>query len=352
MKGDRRYADFLLDLRGEPASVYMFTGSDEFLKREALRKLTEVLVPEETRQFNCQSFLAADAAWRDVEAACLSAPLFAARRVVSLIGIETMGQADAAGLVAYAGRPSSSTCLVAMTAGARDEARRRVGETLARAVAGAGPDTATYVFWSGNARDCRAWARAWLRDRQRTMAEGHLQELSEAKGNSAYEVWNVLEKAAGLGGGRREITETDVASVGGAASLGSASELRRVVALGDGAAAHATAARCLDAGDQPTLLLWVLNRAFRHALRGLEGRVEAGGRSSGGRKEPRWPESRDVEALQRRFDREGLCRAIWLLYETERGVKSGVLDPALGLDVLINELTGRRAVRYRESSLR
>jgi DNA polymerase III delta subunit len=350
VKGDRRYADFLQDLRREPAPVYVFTGSDEFLKREALRKLTETLVPEEARQFNCQSFLAAEAAWQDVETACLSAPLFATRRVVSLIGVELLGQADASGLAAYTRRPSGSTCLVAMTAGAGDETRRRGAEALGRAMAAAG--AAAYVFWPGNVRDCRAWARAWLRDRQRTMAEAVLEELSEARGNSAYEVWNVIEKAAGFAGVRKEITKADVASVGGAASLGSASELRRVVALGDGAAAHTTATRCLDAGDQPTLLLWVLNRAFRHALRGPEGTgVATGERVSGGRRELRWPEKRDVEAIQRRFDREGLCRAIWLLYETERGIKSGVLDPALGLDVLINELTGRRAVRYLGSSV-
>ena len=344
MKGDRRYADFLQDLRHEPAGVYVFTGNDEFLKREALRKLTETLVPEEARLFNCQSFLAAEVAWQDVEAACLSAPLFATRRVVSLIGVELLGQADASGLAAYTRRPSRSTCLVAMTASA-DESRRRGAEGLARAMVAAG--ASAYVFWSGNVRDCRAWARGWLRDRQRTMAEGVLEELSEARGNSVYEVWNVIEKAAGFAGQRKEITKADVVSVGGAASLGSASELRRVVALGDGAAAHATATRCLDAGDQPTLLLWVMNRAFRHALRGPEGTgVTAGDRVSGGRRELRWPEKRDVEAIERRFDREGLCRAIWLLYETERGIKSGVLDPALGLDVLINELTGRRAVRY------
>ena len=349
MKGDLRYADLLQGLKKGVSSVYVFTGNDEFLKREALRKVTDALVPVEAKQFNCQSFLGADTAWNDVEAACLSAPLFADRRVVSLIGVELLGQADTAGLVAYARRPSTTTCLVAMTAGGGDEGRRRGAEALARALAGAGTGVAAYVFWSGNVRDCRAWARAWLRDRGRGMDDGLLQEVTEACGNSAYEVWNVIEKASGYAGARKEITATDVASVGGAASLGSARELRRVVALGDGAAAHVTASRCLQAGTQPTVLIWTLNRAFRHALRGTEGGGEAvganGARGAGGL---RWPETRDVEALQRRFDRDGLCRAIWLLYETEKGIKSGTLGAALGLDTLINELTGRRAVGYRQ----
>jgi DNA polymerase III delta subunit len=68
------------------------------------------------------------------------------------------------------------------------------------------------------------------------------------------------------------------------------------------------------------------------------------------RRELRWPESRDVDAIRRRFDREGLCRAVSLLYETEKGIKRGALGPALGLDIAINELTGRRALRYRQCS--
>ena len=349
MKGDRRYSDLLQGMRSGFSSVYVFTGNDEFLKREALRRLTEALVPAEARQFNCQSFLGADTSWKDVEAACLSTPLFADRRVVALIGVELLGQADMAGLAAYARRPSKSTCLVAMTAGTGDEGRRRGVEALARSMATASAEVRAFVFWSGNIGDCRAWAMSWLRDRGRSMSEGLLRQLSETYGNSAYEVWNVIEKASAVTGGRKEITDADVAAVGGAASLGSAVELRRVVAAGDGASAHVTAARCLQAGSQATVLLWFLNRAFRHALRGSEEEGQGAGGDSRPRRELRWPESRDVDAIRRRFDTEGLCRAISVLYETEKGIKSGALEPALGLDTAINELTGRRAVQYRQS---
>ena len=364
VKGDRKYADFLLDVGRTPSLVYVFTGNDEFLKREALRKLTEALVPAEAMQFNCESFLGADSAWNDVEAACLSAPLFAARRVVALIGIELFGQADIAGLLAYARRPSKSTCFVAMTAGPAEEGKRRGAGALGRIVTAAGAPgagVAAYALWSRSVRDCRAWARDWLRGRGKRMSEGLLQQVSETCGNSAYEVWNVMEKASAFAGQRVEITKEDVASIGGAASVGTAEEFRRAVACGDALAAHIAAARCLEAGNQPTLLLWFLNRAFRHALRGSGGAAEpVGGRPEGcegkvkakakAKGELRWPEKRDVEALERRFEGEGLCRAISLLYETEKGIKSGALGPKLGLETLINELTGHRIVGYREWS--
>ncbi|MBN1504312.1 MAG: DNA polymerase III subunit delta [Candidatus Eisenbacteria bacterium] len=347
---DRRYADFLHDLKQGVSSVYVLTGNDEFLKREALRRITEALVPVEARQFNCESFLGSETAWSDVEAACLSAPLFADRRVVALMGVENFGQVDAAGLVAYARRPSRSTCLVVMTGGGGDEGKRRRVQSLAGAMRGVGEGVAAYAFWQASKPDCRAWARAWLRGQGRTMSEQLFGEVSEAYGHSAYEVWNVIEKASSHAGGRKEITEQDVAAVGGAASLGSARELRRVVACGDGAAAHVTAARCLESGVQPTLLIWTLNRAFRHAMRSVEPPSGQAGRfgTSGAGKDLRWPESRDVGELRRRLDAGGLSRAVWRLYETEKGIKTGALDPTLALDTLINELTGPAAMGYRK----
>lgn len=347
-RGDPKYADFLHDVRGEPSLVYMFTGNDEFLKREALKKITEALVPPEARQFNCQSFLGAESSWSDVEAACLSAPLFAEKRVVALMGMELLEEADLAGLVAYARRPSSSTCLVALSGSASEEGRRRGAGTLARILAAAAEGVAAYTLWPRNIRDCRAWARDWLRSRGRTMSEGLLAQVMEAHGHSAYEVWNVLEKACALAGTRADITKDDVVAVGGAASVSTAEEFRRAVAFAEKEAAQRNAVKCMEAGAQATFLLWCLNRAFRHALRGLGETAESAPTGVSGPPKGtaglRWPERRDVEALRSRFDGPGLCRAIALLCETEKGIKSGALEARLGLEVLINELTEPRSL--------
>jgi DNA polymerase III delta subunit len=324
------YAEFLKGLRGALGNVYVLRGTDDFLKREALRQLTRALVPPEARQFNCQSFLGAEAAWNDVEAACRSAPLFAEKRVVAVTGIEFLSEADVAAFIEYARRPSTSACLVAATTSAGEEGKRRGGASLNRLGSTRGEGVLSYVFASGDGADCQAWVRSWLKANGRQMEPALLAQVMEAYGNACYEVWNVLEKAIGLAGERTEVTYEHIAAVGGAVSVGSANAFRTAVIEGDRDGAHKHAAKCLEAGVQPTVLLWRLNRSFREALRFSD---------ESHKSEIRWFERDIVEAIQRRFDRQGLCQAVALLYETEKGIKSGVLDARMGLELLINGLT-------------
>ncbi len=326
----RGYGKLVNDLRGRTARVYFFRGADEFLKREGLSRLVEALVPPEGRQFNCQSFLAADSSWGDVEVACLSAPLFAEKRVVTVSGLETWPASDVSSFGKYIKRPSDSTCLVAMTTRAGEEGRRQSVNALARLVAAAREEASSYDFRACEAEGCVAWVADWLKRNKRNMEAGLVAQLLDSCGNSCYEVWNVLEKAVGYAGDAGELKYEHLTAVGDAASLGSAEEFRKAVAQGDSVRAHGNATRSLAAGMQATALLWRLNWSFREALRVYEGR---------GEEKPVWHQAQVVEAILRRFDEQGLCRAIGLIYETEKGVKSGSVKPELALELLINGLT-------------
>jgi DNA polymerase III subunit delta len=331
VKETRNYADFLRSLsRREVAQIYFFAGTDDFLKREALRKLLELILPHEARMLNFESFLGADCSWGDVETACVTSPLFSERRVVTLAGVEVMGETDLSGLLAYARNACKSTCLVLISSGQGEESRKRGAVSIHRLVSSLEGFSATYTFWQGNVRDARTWASEWLRENGKRMKDTLLKEVLETSGHSCYEVWNILEKAASLAGESEEITAEHVSLVGGAASVGSANCFRLAVATADRFTAHTHAAKCLDAGLQPTLLLWTLNRSFRDALRDSQG---------AGPDRSRWRERAAIEGLGRRFSEPEMCRAISFLYETERGIKKGLLEPRLAIELLINELT-------------
>lgn len=325
------YADFVRGLSGcEPAQIYFFTGTEDFLKREALRQLLGLVLPREARMLNYQSFLGAECAWGDVETACLSLPLFAEKRVIAVLGVDVMGEVDVSGLLAYARKPSKSTCLVVASSGPGEESRRGKGISVSRLVSALEGLSATFTFWQNNTADARAWAPGWLRENGKRMRDTLLKEVLEAVGHSCYEVWNILEKAAALAGESVEITGEHISLVGGAASVGSANSFRTAVAAADRDSAHRHAARCIEAGAQPTSLLWTLNRAFRDALRFSQG--------SGAEKLP-WKDRVVVEGLGRRFTESQMCEAISFLCETERGIKNGLLEPRLAVELLINELT-------------
>jgi DNA polymerase III delta subunit len=331
VRRDRRYVQFLQSLSvGERPAVYVLTGSDDFLKREALRKLLDLTLPPEARMLNYQSFFGGDCRWNDVQSACASSGLFSEKRVVALIGVELMRSGDVSGFREYARRPCESTCLVAMTSGFPEESRRRGNVALKRILAALGAAPGFYVFWKNNRPDCEAWALHWLAEKGKRMSQEALSQVLQSVDHASYEVWNVLEKAAGLVGARTEITLEDVAAVGGAASVGSMEAFRLAVAKADRVRAHRNATKCLSKGTQATSLLWRLNTTFRAALGPFE---ETGGRAGN------WRQEAAPRAIAERLGPEQICGAISLICEAEKGIKGGRLKPDLALEVLINELT-------------
>jgi DNA polymerase III delta subunit len=335
VKTSRRYVQFLEDLKegkDQPVyqPVYVFTGSDDFLKREALRRLCRLILSPEARTLNYQSFLGGDCEWSDVQAACSSSGLFSEKRVVALVGVELMGSADVSAFCDYARHPSEGTCLVAMTSSFSDESRRRGGVSLRRILAAAGEARGSYVFWKGDLNDCEAWVLDWLAESGKRMSKNLLTRVLAFHKNSSYEVWNVLEKTASYVGERAEITAEDLAFVGGAASIGTAEAFTAAVATADRVAAHVNATKCLKAKTQATTLLWRLNNSFRGAM--------SVPRSSE-RRPRRSPEDQVRAAIARRLGPEQICEAIGLLCEAEKRIKGGSLKPDVAIELLINELT-------------
>ncbi|MFH0779140.1 MAG: DNA polymerase III subunit delta [Candidatus Eisenbacteria bacterium] len=328
------YGAFMRGLASDTiGSVYLFTGTEDFLKREALGKLCRTLLTPEGRSLNYESFLASEAAWENVETACRTSPLFAERRLVALLCVEQFAEANLARLVAYAKKPSDGSCLVILSSGSGDDARaRRAASTVMRLSAALSAHAQVFVFWQGNERDTKAWAEDWLRSNGKRMARGLLEEIVGEAGDSCYEVWNTLEKAAGFVRDRSEITRADVDSVGGAASVGSVDKFKMAVARGDALEAHRNAARCLEGGTEPMRLVWILNKSLRDGLRaGTAAEMEG----------LRRKERLVAQALRGRLSPERLAAGLAVLHHVERDMKTGVVKAELGLQVVINELTGR-----------
>ena len=328
--GNKGFSAFVSELAAKPAQIYFFSGTDDFLKREALGMLVEQTLPAQARLLNYQVFLGADSSWGDVEIACVSMPLFSEKRVVAVMGVDMMGEADLSGLAKYVLRPSESTCLVLASSSPGEESRRRGGVSISRLVSAFGDLESQYAFWQENRENARAWVRQWLKRNNRRMREQCQAEVLEAAEFSCYEAWNILEKALAAAAKAVEITSEHVAMIGGAASVGHLKNFKLAVSLADRKKAHLHAAKCLEAGTQPTILVWSLNRCFRNAVR-LSSEPAGSGK--------REKDAAAIENLQRRLTAAQMCEALSFLCETERGIKFGVLAPVLGVELLINELT-------------
>ena len=130
------------------ARVYLMTGSDDALKREAVQRLTEPLLDPSMADFDREERDAPASGGDEAEfarqilASAAGAPMLSERRVVIVTNVQRLGKEDQETLAAGLARLGAQTCLV-LVAGAQEydagkPKGKSVGAKLAKAIDAAG----------------------------------------------------------------------------------------------------------------------------------------------------------------------------------------------------------------------
>lgn len=216
------------------ARVYLFQGSDDALKREAVQKLTEPLLDPDMAEFDREERDApssgggeADLA-RQILASAAGAPMLSERRVVIVTNVQRLGKEDQDGLAAGLNNLGERSCLVLLAGAPEYEAgkvkgRSTVGTKLATAVAKAG---AVVLCDAPGAGDLKSRATALLKARGKTMEPEALQIILQravaaaadrgggGKAGDVHVLTSELEKVMSYAGDRTKITSADAIAVG------------------------------------------------------------------------------------------------------------------------------------------
>lgn len=243
------------------ARVYLMTGSDDALKREAVQRLTEPLLDpsmadfdREERDAPASSGDEADFA-RQVLASAAGAPMLSERRVVIVTNVQRLGKEDQETLAAGLARLGAQTCLV-LVAGAQEydagkPKGKSVGAKLAKAIDAAG---VTVLCDASGEGDLSTRARALVKVRGKSIEPEALRRVLDrskaamadrggGKGGDLNVMTNELEKALAYVGVRETITLADVVAVG------TQSAEEHIFALLD-AVGHRNAPKSLDLVDE------------------------------------------------------------------------------------------------------
>ncbi len=97
---------------GQLAPVYLFHGTDDFLKEEKVRALIARATDPSTRDFNLEQLRGAECDAARLSGALEALPMLADRRVVILRDPDAMKKPAAERLARYLAHPASDTCLV------------------------------------------------------------------------------------------------------------------------------------------------------------------------------------------------------------------------------------------------
>ncbi len=251
--------------------VYLFLGSDDALKREALQKLTAPLLDpsfadfdREERDIPPTGAGEPGEAGRSILASAGGVPMASERRVVIVTNVHRLGKEDQEVLAAGLPKLGQLTCLVLVTAATEYDAGKVKGKTLGtkflNAVTKSG---ATVLCDAPGESGLQARANALLKERGKTIEPAALALILDRAKATASErggggktgdihvLLNELEKAIAHTGDRVQVTKADAVAVGLHTVQDNIFTLLDAVGHRDPRRALAEADKMLDVGDKP-----------------------------------------------------------------------------------------------------
>lgn len=324
--------------RGEPAPLYLVTGTEGYLVRSFLDRLRS-LAGEPT--LNVQVFDAADHSLQAVLEAARQLPMFGPRRVVVAAadpwlggGRGSLGAGDLADLEAYAADPTPSTTLVFVAA--EPDRRLKAVRVLEQA---------------GQVVHCRApgpkEAPDWVQRRAQELG-GRITRraallLVALVGTDLGRLDSELAKAVDYAGQGAVVGEEHVRAVASAAAPARIFDLLDAVAEGRAADAARQVPLLLETGEPPLRVLAALTRQMRTLLQ-VRLLADRGWGADDLQKRLRLHPYVVKKSLQqaRRWEPWDLAQGLMACVEAETDVKTGRKNDEAALDLLVTRLATRQ----------
>lgn len=282
-----------------PLSVILLTGSEQFLKQEALAKLKSSFLDEESKDFNFNIFYAASTQAKKVLECARTAPFLGKKRFVLVRGPEDFSISDQDLILSYAKSPHRQTLLVL-------EARQdKSGKGFFDRIAGF-----SRVISCRPLKENRLffWIEAQAKSRAKRITKEAVRVLVENLGSNLSLIANALDVLVLYIGEKEAIEAADVARLVGPDLSSSAFELFDCIRRHDKETAFQILDSLLKEGVNSSQILG----AFAHKLISEKGRLDAS-----------------------LFE-----QALLELQKTDRDIKRSRLAPRVALELLLARLLG------------
>jgi len=313
--------------------IYLFTGNDAYLKREAVRKLKKALLGGNgSGAFNFNAYDIEKCPVKEVIDTLRSAPFASEKRLVLLERVEAAPEAAQKAILRYIENPSKSSCLVMQSSSEKFSGSfYREIVRCARELSFTLPEGGRLISWIE--KEVRAEGKSIRRDAALL--------LKELKDGDAGALRCEINKLVTYIGARRVISLEDVEGLVGKSALRNVFEFVDVLSKKDAKKALVIAGDLLSA-KKPIpeifgMIGWHLRR-IKKAKALLEN--GASSRKTGERcNVPRFYMERFIKEIKS-FKAGEIDRDIDYLLEADYGIKKGHLKPRDALELFIVRVCG------------
>ena len=316
---------------GKLHSVYVVLGSQDLLRELAVTTLTESALGGERTPFNYERFDGEDSDGAHVAMAANLLPMLGGCRVLVVKRAQKLLEKSEE-LQAYIGNPSPSTVLVLELSKTPDK-RRKAWKQIEKTTTIVSCDAPKSV-------ELEEWVLEQAFQRELPLGRDAVRYLVAEFGTDLRRLLNELEKLSlySLGSGGKKMDLETIATVLGRGKAQSIFKFVDAVGAGNSSQALLQLGRLLEEGEPPLKILALVDRLVGQLRVARE--VQAGSsRGRGGANlarvlgVPPYAVKSLTEAA-RRFDRQGLAKALRTLAKTDRILKSSALPARLVLESL------------------
>ena len=245
---------------GDIAPVYLFTGTEEYLKREALSRLRGKLLPPGLEALNDMTLEGATA--QQITDAAETMPMMCERRIVTvrdwapLLSARSRNEdAEVEWMRRWLDNPPV-TCVLVFYMRGNPDGKKKLTALLKK-------QAAVVDFQPLSDAELARWCRGQLKPSGKKLSTGTLNTLSFMAGRELTRLTGELEKLVAYVGERDEITEADVRAIVPASLEYKVFEIMNQLLEGDMLKAQQTVNSLLQGGQSPMGLLAMLTRQAR-----------------------------------------------------------------------------------------
>ena len=177
--------------------IYLFTGDDDYLKRQATSKLKKALLTKGSEAFNFDVYEAPHCDIDEVVKSLYRPPFGSNKRVVLLKGVESLTEHAKRILLRYAQGPSNNSCLLL------EASKRGISPKFRGSIEGYVREVS---FMVPKGREWTPWINREFKDRKKTVHNDALRLLRDIGDEDIDALRNEIDKLVTYVGRRSTVT--------------------------------------------------------------------------------------------------------------------------------------------------
>ncbi len=323
------YSEFLTQIeKGKISTIYHFTGEEDFLKREAVDRLIQLLIEPSLKSFNLDFLQARGIKAEQIINLCATLPFGSKKRMVVVYESQKLHPSQKDELLKYLPHFPQTSCLVLLT--------NTIDKRL-KFYQGLKKIAAEVDFSPLRDEEVTAWIKQRVEKYGKKITSEGAEFLIDAAGNNLYELSNELEKLTLYTKDQEQIKLEDVESVVGYTRTENVWQLNHAIVEKNTSRALKILKDLSLSKERQTSITY---RLSEHFLRLYQVKASSDQNVYHLAQELRTYAGAIAEAQNqaKAFTLEKLEKGISLLYQADSDLKSGRIPEKLLMELLVYQL--------------